>query len=1058
MDWWHRSDNAARLAITIAGLLLPACGGDPCLDPQGHVCSLTWQYRQESGAPLAGIRIDLDNDGLDEVAVVSKYGDTLSLAFAARGPTTIYDVGKPTALAGVDIDSDGLDDLFVAGSLPAQLLPFYSNGDGSLVRGLPLPLERPMLDLVARDLNGDGAPELIGVDGEHLVVMDVEGTAQRFAAGSSPIELELGDLDSDGQLDIVVLDLDGSLVSLLGDGAGSFTASASLPAEPGTRDLELRDLDGDERLDALLRDRLRGGLTFAAGDGAGGFAPARAVELSDDSVSGAGLLAGPFNASSGLASVTLAVGSLRTWFYGSSFTHAGFLDRPAGDNARFDLIGQGFVAGERSVALIAPQTGPAPIIIGETVLSHRAMGLSSADFNGDGLGDLAVAHVDCKVSILDGLGDISFADALPGPAFDLCPTTLRAADVDHDGDVDLLGHHDSVGIQLALGDGLGGFTVSTLLAVSSTSFVGILDGDPRALIVLRGRDNELLPLAVDPAGQLHPQVTFALADGQPSGVGDLDGDGDDELLIPGTGSVQVLRRAGNELVIARKHVLKDVSAVFSGEERPELTVGDYDGDGVDEVLLREDDLFVVVDELHSADPQVLSSDRIDGVPTWASLNAAADFDGDGHLDHGVFQLQGDFTYVRGDGLGFSGPPYAVRIGWPHAITDLDGNGRADLLVSPQYNLERSVFRAEAREVTLPGVEDERQLSVEWDFASLTIVDGDLDGDGLLDIVISDKDSISTLWGDNEGFHTRTTRWSWSFDGQPILASDLNGDGLDEVIVADASSSFLRTVGWGRDDHTRHTGQINLAHGFPQAAAAGDFDGDGLVDVAVAWGPGGEDPTMGVAVFYGEALADGDWSGSLNFSAPQVLLSLSHPDAALLSGQEDEELEEELPTLALQAADIDGDGRPDLLLDSDVEGTLRILWNDGSREFTTADLPGRSALLLEPGVVLTIGGESLARHNVYGRRIGPAIAITSVGSRRLDAVTECNGDGVADLRLRGSSVDPRFMIGIDSTFVEYPLASAYEERSRCTDVNGDGVPDLIDVGPTSTRLVISGRDG
>ncbi len=1033
------------------------------MDPLGQLCSITWESRRVSGAPQAGARIDLDGDGDDEVALISKSSDQLWLFYDNRGPTTIHDVGTPTALVRVDINRDGRDDLFVAGSVPAQLLPFYSAGDDTLIRGAPLPLERPILVVVARDLDGDLEPELIAVDGEHLLLMDTEGVTRTLTAGSSPIELELGDLDGDGHLDAVVLDLDGSLVSLRGDGAGSFTASATAPTSPGTRDLELRDLDGDDRLDAVVRDRLQGGILFAAGDGAGGFAQARAIEFDGDSGDSAGLLGGAFNAGSGLSSLTMALGSLHTRFYDPDFTQAGYVERPAKDDARFDLLGEGFAAGEGAVVLIEPQTGPIPIIVGETALPRKGFDVLSADFNGDARVDLAVAHQNCSVSILSGLGDGSFADAQPGPVFDLCAHTIRAADVDHDGNVDLIGHQDSTAVQLALGDGLGGFTVSARYSSDNPSLAPLVDGEPRALILLKTYDGALLPLAVDAAGELKPQTTFATPEGWPSAAGDLDGDGTEELLLTGKGVVTVLGRTGDELLALNTHVLTDISPEFSGKEHPELTLGDYDGDGIDEVLLREDNLLVVVDGLHSATPQVRSVDRIDGFPTRASIELVADFDGDGHLDHGVYRLDGDVTYVRGDGLGFSGPPYSVRLGRPHSLADLDGNGRADLLVTPGFSPGNTLFRAEARTVTMPRVEPERPLLASSEPEFLSIVDGDLDGDGLVDFVVSDRDSHSTLWGDLEGLRTRTRNDNWR-GGRPILAEDLNGDGRDELVTVTSSGTAILGLGWAWDGRSWSSGfQVNLDHGAPQAAAAGDFDGDDLVDLAIAWGPTASDPTMGVAVFY----AEGPTGDEPKFGPPQVLLSVIHPKAALLStpeaeggeaNQETPEEEEELAELALRAADLDGDGRPDLLLDSDIDGALRILWNDGGREFKSAELPGRSALVLDPGVLLTIVGDSLARHNIFGRELGPAMRIADVGERRLDAVTECNGDGVPDLRLRGGTTDDaRFMLGVDSTFVDYALASSPEELTRCVDVNGDGVPDLLRISRDYVTIGLVGDD-
>src|SRR5690606_34048358 len=82
--------------------------------------------------------------------------------------------------------------------------------------------------------------------------------------------LDLGDLDGDGLLDVVVADpVDGALHVLLGEIGGRFTPSLPFPAVPGVSQVDLGDVDGDGDLDAASRGGL-GELWLSPGDGAGG--------------------------------------------------------------------------------------------------------------------------------------------------------------------------------------------------------------------------------------------------------------------------------------------------------------------------------------------------------------------------------------------------------------------------------------------------------------------------------------------------------------------------------------------------------------------------------------------------------------------------------------------------------------------------------------------------------------------------------------------------------------------------------------------------------------------
>lgn len=101
--------------------------------------------------------------------------------------------------------------------------------------------------------------------------------------------IKAGDVDGDGDLDLVVGNTFETQSRLyLGDGAGGFTeATAQLPQKPASiGDLELGDVDGDGDLDLVLADWGPGDAGGAGGvtqlwlnDGAGGFSDATATQM-----------------------------------------------------------------------------------------------------------------------------------------------------------------------------------------------------------------------------------------------------------------------------------------------------------------------------------------------------------------------------------------------------------------------------------------------------------------------------------------------------------------------------------------------------------------------------------------------------------------------------------------------------------------------------------------------------------------------------------------------------------------------------------------------------------
>lgn len=206
---------------------------------------------------------DVDGDGFEDLAVPQLESDrALLLLGSASGlaaPLEVALTGPTTSIVFADLDGDGVKD--VAGSV--------TNDDALCVRiaDAPLSFGPPVI------YNVGGFPRSIatGVFGEgeevdlfcsnlrDVSVLHGNGDgsfegARGFPVGDEPQFVRAVDLDDDGNLDAVSIDLfQSKIVFMHGDGAGGFHNVGQVPLDPTTIEtpgfLLVRDFDEDGMLD-----------------------------------------------------------------------------------------------------------------------------------------------------------------------------------------------------------------------------------------------------------------------------------------------------------------------------------------------------------------------------------------------------------------------------------------------------------------------------------------------------------------------------------------------------------------------------------------------------------------------------------------------------------------------------------------------------------------------------------------------------------------------------------------------------------------------------------------
>jgi hypothetical protein len=659
-------------------------------------------------------------------------------------------------------------------------------------------------------------------------------------------------------------------------------------------------------------------------------------------------------------------------------------------------------------------------------VGDNPVSITSADFDGDGIKDLAVPSAnDNSVSLFSGDGTAGFSPLATVPVGTM-PVFIAAGDIDGDSLADFVTADQSSNTVTIVTQG-DGFLTNTVSVGNTPTSVAIGDFNKDGIkdfAVTNFADNNVSILT---PGEGIQQTTFSTATNpQMVVVGDFNKDGNQDLAVAcQAGNAVTILIGGGDGDFATS-IINLGTAVFS------LAIGDFNQDGNQDLA---------TSNINAGTISILSGNGAGGFTNTTTLTVGTqnvsvmvgDFNLDSRQDIIVTRNVNDLVKVffgAGNGT-FPTSLDITLVASPVSVVvdDFNGDNKPDFATANQNVDSASVFfnTFSSRCIT-PSFAAPTNFSN--GMVSLGNAVGDLNRDGKQDVVTlnGSSNNLSVFLGTSSGsFGAPITVSSGGFNPNAAVIADFNKDAIPDLAVSNRFSDAIAILlGDGTGNFvvggSFPTGGIN-----PSSLAVIDFDLDGNPDVVTGNVNGGGS----VSVFFG--------NGTTLFPSPTVFPVGASP--------------------SVTAGDFDQNGIPDFIVAIGGNNTLQVFFGGFSEGFdfspgnpfssggTSPAIQDIADFNEDGNLDILITNFSSQTGNIFlGDGVGnfnPGLTIPSAQRLRF---ADFNSDGNLDI-FAGSDVGTNLRIflsdgqGANSSTTALPFIFGNSFTLALSDFNRDGRLDL-----------------